>query len=80
MLFLVDRITLAGQTEDAFTDHLRDYPCYILRSGRGIDHAKRVTIATLQTMIFPFDDIEAAMCASVERSGGLSHVALVNTN
>ena len=66
--------------DHTFTDHLRDYPCYILRSGRGIDHAKRATIATLQTMIFPFDDIEAAMCASVERSGGLSHVALVNTN
>ena len=32
VLFLVDRITLAKQTEDAFNDHLSDYPCYVLRS------------------------------------------------
>lgn len=51
VLFLVDRITLATQAEDAFTEHLAEYPSYILRSSRGIDHAKRVTIATLQTMI-----------------------------
>ena len=47
----VDRIALAAQTEDAFTDHLRDYPCHVLRPGRGFDRAKRITIATLQTMI-----------------------------
>ena len=43
----------AGHTgpEDAFTDHLRDYPCHVLRPGRGFDRAKRITIATLQTMI-----------------------------
>ena len=51
VLFLVDRIALAAQAEDAFTDHLRDYPCHVLRPGRGFDRAKRVTIATLQTMI-----------------------------
>ena len=51
VLFLVDRIALAGQVEDAFTDHLRDYPCHVLRPGRGFDRAKRITIATLQTMI-----------------------------
>ena len=51
VLFLVDRIALARQAEDAFTDHLRDYPCHVLRPGRGFDRAKRVTIATLQTMI-----------------------------
>ncbi len=51
VLFLVDRIALAGQAEDAFTDHLRDYPCQVLRPGRGFDRAKRITIATLQTMI-----------------------------
>ena len=50
-LFLVDRIALAGQAEDAFTDHLRDYPCHVLRPGRDFDRAKRITIATLQTMI-----------------------------
>ena len=51
VLFLVDRIALARQAEDAFTDHLRDYPCHVLRPGRGFDRAKRVTVATLQTMI-----------------------------
>lgn len=51
VLFLVDRIALARQAEDAFTDHLRDYPCHVLRPGRGFDRAKLVTIATLQTMI-----------------------------
>ncbi len=50
-LFLADRIALAGQAEDAFTDHLRDYPCHVLRPGRQFDRVKRVTIATLQTMI-----------------------------
>ncbi len=59
VLFLVDRIALAAQTEDAFTDHLRDYPCYILRPGRSIDHAKRVTIATLQTMINEYSRFSA---------------------
>ena len=51
VLFLVDRIALAAQAEDAFIDHLRDYPCHVLRPGRGFDRAKRITIATLQTMI-----------------------------
>lgn len=51
VLFLVDRITLAKQAEDAFAEHLTDYPCYILRSARGALDEKRVTIATLQTMI-----------------------------
>ena len=51
VLFLVDRIALAAQAEDAFTDHLRDYPCHVLRHGRGFDRAKRITVATLQTMI-----------------------------
>ena len=51
VLFLVDRIALAAQAEDAFTDHLRDYPCHVLRPDRGFDRAKRITIATLQTMI-----------------------------
>ena len=57
LLFLVDRIALAGQAEDAFTDHLRDYPCHVLRPGRGFDRAKRVTIATLQTMIAEYRDL-----------------------
>ena len=59
VLFLVDRIALAGQAEDAFTDHLRDYPCHVLRPGRGFDRAKRITIATLQTMITEYPDLSA---------------------
>ena len=51
VLFLVDRIALARQAEEAFTDHLRDYPCHVPRPGRGFDRAKLITIATLQTMI-----------------------------
>ncbi|MYC59669.1 MAG: restriction endonuclease subunit R [Gammaproteobacteria bacterium] len=57
VLFLVDRIALARQAEDAFTDHLRDYPCHVLRPGRGFDRAKRITIATLQTMIAEYGDL-----------------------
>ena len=30
VLFLVDRIALARQAEDAFIDNLRDYPCQVL--------------------------------------------------
>ena len=57
VLFLVDRIALARQAEDAFTDHLRDYPCHVLRPGRGFDRSKRITIATLQTMIAEYRDL-----------------------
>jgi len=56
-LFLVDRIALVRQAEDAFTDHLRDYPCHALRPGRGFDRAKRITVATLQTMIAEYRDL-----------------------
>ena len=59
VLFLVDRIALAGQAEDAFTDHLREYPCHVLRPGRGFDRAKRITIATLQTMIAEYGGLSA---------------------
>ena len=51
VLFLVDRIALARQAEDAFTDHLGAYPCHVLRPDRPFDRNKRITIATLQTMI-----------------------------
>ena len=57
VLFLVDRIALAGKAEDAFTDHLRDYPCHVLRPGRGGDRAKRITVATLQTMIAEYREL-----------------------
>ena len=57
--FLVDRISLAAQTEDAFTDHLRDYPCHVLPPGCGFDRAKRITIAALQTMIAEYGGLSA---------------------
>ncbi len=59
VLFLVDRIALAGQAEDVFSDHLRDYPCHVLRPGKGFDRTKRITIATLQTMITEYRDLSA---------------------
>ena len=59
VLFLVDRIALAGQAEDAFSDHLRDYPCHVLRPTRGFDRTKRITIATLQTMITEYRDLSS---------------------
>ncbi|HUF22117.1 MAG TPA: DEAD/DEAH box helicase family protein, partial [Burkholderiales bacterium] len=34
VLFLVDRIPLAKQTEDAFAEHLHELPAYVLRAGR----------------------------------------------
>lgn len=51
VLFLVDRIPLALQTEDAFAEHLRDYPCYTLRAGRRFQDEKRITVTTLQSMV-----------------------------
>lgn len=51
VLFLVDRNTLAKQTEDAFAEHLPDYPSYRLQRGRRFQDEKRITITTLQSMI-----------------------------
>lgn len=51
VLFLVDRIPLAQQTEDAFAEHLPDYPAYVLRAGRRFQDEKRITITTLQSMV-----------------------------
>ncbi|WP_395642391.1 DEAD/DEAH box helicase family protein [Rudaea sp.] len=59
VLFLVDRITLAKQTEDAFTEYLPELPCYVLRSGRRFDDAKRITITTLQSMVNIYRDYSA---------------------
>lgn len=56
VLFLVDRITLAHQTDEAFTEHLRDYPAYVLRAGRRFQDEKRITITTLQSMINLYRD------------------------
>ena len=59
VLFLVDRIPLAIQTEDAFAEHLLDYPSYVLRSGRRFQDEKRITITTLQSMINIYGEYSA---------------------
>jgi type I restriction enzyme R subunit len=59
VLFLVDRNTLANQTEDAFAEHLPDYPSYRLQSGRRFQDEKRITITTLQSMINIYRDYSA---------------------
>ena len=59
VLFIVDRITLANQTEDAFSEHLPDYPSYVLRSGRRFQDEKRITITTLQSMVNIYRDYSA---------------------
>ncbi len=59
VLFLVDRNTLAKQTEDAFADYLPDYPSYRLQSGRRFQDEKRITITTLQSMINIYRDYSA---------------------
>ena len=56
VLFLVDRNPLAKQTEDAFAEHLPDYPCYRLQSGRRFQDEKRITITTLQSMVNIYRD------------------------
>ena len=51
-LFLVDRNTLAKQTEDAFADHLPTLSTYrVPRTGERFLAHKQITICTLQTMI-----------------------------
>jgi type I restriction enzyme R subunit len=59
VLFLVDRIPLAKQTEDAFAEHLPDYPCYVLRAGRRFQDEKLITITTLQSMINIYGEYSA---------------------
>lgn len=56
VLFLVDRIPLAKQTEDAFAEHLPDYPAYVLRAGRRFQDEKRITVTTLQSMVNLYAD------------------------
>lgn len=51
VLFLVDRIPLAKQTEDAFVEHIPELPTYVLRAGRRFQDEKRITITTLQSMV-----------------------------
>jgi len=56
VLFLVDRIPLAKQTEDAFAEFLPDYPAYVLRAGRRFQDEKQITITTLQSMVNLYGD------------------------
>lgn len=59
VLFLVDRIPLAKQTEDAFAEHLPDFPAYVLRAGRRFQDEKVITITTLQSMVNIYRDYSA---------------------
>lgn len=59
VLFLVDRIPLAKQTEDAFAEHLSDFPAYVLRAGRRFQDEKRITITTLQSMVNIYSEYSA---------------------
>lgn len=61
VLFLVDRIPLAKQTEDAFAEHLPDFPAYVLRAGRRFQDEKRITITTLQSMINVYGEYSAGL-------------------
>lgn len=56
VLFIVDRVTLARQTEDAFAEHLPEFPCYVLRAGRRFQDEKRITVTTLQSMVNVYRD------------------------
>jgi len=56
VLFLVDRIPLAKQTEDSFAEHLPDFPTYVLRAGRRFQDEKLITITTLQSMVNLYAD------------------------
>ncbi len=67
VLFLVDRITLAKQTEDAFAAHLPDFPAYVLRAGRRFQDEKRITITTLQSMVNIFTTTRPAISTSSSR-------------
>ncbi len=59
-LFVVDRNTLAIQTEDAFAEHLPNLPCYrVPRSGRRFQDEKRITIVTLQTLVNEYEKYSA---------------------
>lgn len=60
VLFLVDRITLAKQAEDAFSEHLPEYPAYVLRGGRRFQDEKRITISTLQTFIGEYSKLPSS--------------------
>lgn len=59
VLFLVDRITLAKQTEDAFAQYLPTIPAYVLRAGRRFQDEKRITITTLQGMVNTYAEYSA---------------------
>lgn len=60
VLFLVDRITLARQAEDAFAEYLPDFPAYVLRAGRRFQDEKRITVSTLQTFIGEYHKLPAS--------------------
>ena len=57
-LFLVDRITLAKQAEDSFTEHISDLSCYVLKRNN-YKTERQITIATLQTLISSYDALSS---------------------
>ncbi|OYQ25107.1 restriction endonuclease subunit R [Sandarakinorhabdus cyanobacteriorum] len=60
VLFLVDRISLAKQAEDAFAEYLPEFPAYVLRGGRRFQDEKRITISTLQTFIGEYGSLPSS--------------------
>lgn len=59
-LFLVDRNTLAVQTENAFAEHLPTLATYrVPRTGERFRPEKQITICTLQTMINEYRNYSA---------------------
>lgn len=59
-LFLVDRDTLAKQTEDALAEHVPSLATYrVPRSGQRFRPEKQVTVCTLQTMINEYRNYSA---------------------
>jgi len=60
VLFLVDRIALAKQAEDAFAEYLPEFPAYVLRGGRRFQDEKRITISTLQTFIGEYGSLPSS--------------------
>lgn len=59
VLFLVDREELARQADGAFALHVPTVPAYWLRAGKGLDETKRITVATLQSLMGRLDAMSA---------------------
>lgn len=58
VLFLVDRIALAKQTDEAFQDLLRGYSSYVFKQGN-FQHQNQICVTTLQSMINEYHKISS---------------------